>query len=238
MRYSTINRFLKEEPSSEIADPVTFSNRFHRFLEKRFGGIQLAWKDYILNWLLDYAKKFFIIEEKRVWSLKETISDLMDYFKERESLETTSEHFLVFLDNYIAKANETERTFLIDFYKKLEHSIDIKNEFPKYVQNIIEKEITLFSEDKESIYPFEFFNSEGINIFYEFLSNTELQYFSKLIARPVSIILKHDLTDDEKKLFTGDLFHVFNFKYWHNKSMYEISDNYKEVYREWLRNTK
>ena len=39
LRHSTINRYIKEEPDKEISDPVTFSNRFHRFLEKRIGGI-------------------------------------------------------------------------------------------------------------------------------------------------------------------------------------------------------
>jgi hypothetical protein len=67
LRYTTINRFLKEEPDVEITDPVTFTNRFHRFLEKRVGGIDLAWKSYVLEWIKDYAKKFFKIEEKRNW---------------------------------------------------------------------------------------------------------------------------------------------------------------------------
>ena len=70
LRYSTINRFLKEEPDIEIKDPVTFTNRFHRFLEKRIGGINLIWKSYILEWIKDYAKKFFKVEERRDWQLE------------------------------------------------------------------------------------------------------------------------------------------------------------------------
>ncbi|MFX0073027.1 MAG: hypothetical protein ACFFAO_18270, partial [Candidatus Hermodarchaeota archaeon] len=63
LRYTTINRYLKEEPDKEISDPVTFANRFYRFLEKRIGGINLDWKYYILDWIKDYSKKFLNLEE-------------------------------------------------------------------------------------------------------------------------------------------------------------------------------
>ncbi|MFX1494489.1 MAG: hypothetical protein ACFFBZ_09430, partial [Promethearchaeota archaeon] len=65
LRYSTINRFLKEENDIEISDPVTFANKFYRFLEKRMGGLDFVWKTYVLEWIKDYAKRFFKIEEKR-----------------------------------------------------------------------------------------------------------------------------------------------------------------------------
>ena len=62
----------------------------------------------------------------------------------------------------------------------------------------------------------------------------ELKYFSKLIPKPVSLTLRHAFTEDEKDLFKADLFHVLKFKYWHHNCLYEISDNFKEVYRDWL----
>ena len=52
----------------------------------------------------------------------------------------------------------------------------------------------------------------------------------------MSLILKQDLTNEEIELFNADLFHVFEFKYWHKKTKYDIADNFKEVYREWIKN--
>jgi len=237
LRYSTINRFLKEEPDAEISDPVTFANRFHRFLEKRIGGINLIWKSYILEWIKDYAKKFFNIEERRDWKLDETLFEFINYLEERESKEQEPEIFFRFLDKYIQKVTEQiEKENLINFYKHYEYCIDIKTEFPKYVQSKIEKEINLFNGDQEKLIPLEYLNIGEKDTFKNFIKEKELKYFSKLIARPVSLILKQDLTTEEQELFNADLFHVFEFKYWHKKTKYDIADNFKEVYREWLKN--
>ncbi len=239
LRYSTINRFLKDEPENEIVDPLMFINKFHRFLEKRFGGINLEWKQYILDWFMDYSKQFFKIEQKMTWNLTENISSLIKYLEEREALEVKSENFCNFLDKYIAKVNdEGKKEVLLDFYKKYEYSIDIKYEFPKYVQNIIEEEIALFNETNEDLFPIDFIRISQQNHFYNFIREYELKYFSKLIPKPVSLILRHAFTEEEKDLFNADLFHVFKFKYWHKKCMFEISDNFKEVYRDWLRKGK
>ena len=237
LRYSTINRFLKEEPDIEIKDPVTFTNRFHRYLEKRIGGIDLIWKSYILDWIKDYAKKFFAIEEKRDWQLNETLFEFIKYLEERESKEQEPESFFRYLDEYIQKVtNQIERENLIDFYKHYEYCIDIKTEFPKYVQNKVEKEINLFNPEQEKLFPIDYLNISKEDTFRNFIKEKELKYFSKLIARPVSLILEQDLTSEEKELFNDNLFHVFEFKYWHKNTKFDVSDNFKEVYREWLKN--
>lgn len=237
LRYSTINRFLKEEPDIEIKDPVTFTNRFHRFLEKRIGGINLIWKSYILEWIKDYAKKFFVIEEKRDWQLNETLFEFIKYFEERESIEQEPETFFRYLDKYIQKVtNQIERENLIDFYKHYEYCIDIKTEFPKYVQNKVEKEINLFNPEQGKLFPIDYLNINEEDTFRNFIKEKELKYFSKLIARPVSLILEQDLTSEERELFNDNLFHVFEFKYWHKNTKFDVSDNFKEVYREWLKN--
>ena len=236
LRYTTINRFLKEEPDGEISDPVTFANRFHRFLEKRIGAINLTWKTYILEWIKDFAKKFFNIEEIRDWSLDETLFEFIKYLEKRESEEQVPETFLKFLDKYILRiSNEVEKEILIDFYKHYEFCTDIKTEFPKYVQNKIEKEINLFKIKQEKIKPIKYLSILEKNTFYNYIKEKELKYFSKLIPRPVSLILKQELTAEEVDLFNADLFHVFEFKYWHNKAKYDIADNFKEVYREWIK---
>ena len=236
LRYSTINRFLKEEPDVEIRDPVTFTNRFHRFLEKRVGGINLIWKSYVLEWIKDYAKKFFIVEEKRDWKLDETLFEFIKYLEERESKEQEPETFFKFLDKYIQNVTDPiEKENLVDFYKHYDYCIGIKTEFPKYVQSKVEKEINLFITDQERLKPIEYFSIDEKDTFKNFVKEKELKYFSKLIARPVSLILKQDLTSEEKELFKADLFHVFEFKYWHKNTKFDIADNFKEVYREWVK---
>jgi hypothetical protein len=72
--------------------------------------------------------------------------------------------------------------------------------------------------------------------FYDYLLEKELKYFSKLIPKPVSLVLRHNLSNEEKELFMGDFYHVMNFKYWGQEYLkYEISDNFKQVYREWIK---
>ncbi len=236
LRYTTINRYIKEEPDKEIADPVTFATRFHRFLEKRIGGINLTWKSYILEWLNDYTKKFFKLEERKEWTLDEIYNDFISYFEERESNEQKLEHFLKFLDTYIARiSNIEEKNLLIEFYKQYDLSINISTEFPKYINNKIKQEINILSPQFEEQVPINFFNLNGEDHFYDYIKELELKYFSKLIPRPLTLILKHNLTSEEKELFGGDLFHVLSFKFWHTNSRFELADNFKEVYREWLK---
>ncbi|MFX0033248.1 MAG: hypothetical protein ACFE8E_02015 [Candidatus Hodarchaeota archaeon] len=236
LRYSTINRFLKDENAFEVADPVTFANKFYRFLEKRVAGIDLEWKGYVLEWIKDYAKKFFDVTEKRDWRLNETFTDFIEYFEQREKLEQDIKHFFSFLDKYIAQVvDENEKHLLLDFYKQFEYSLDIKFEFPIYVQKTIETELNLINFDEIRTSPINFLSISEDDTIYDYIRENEVKYFSKLIPRPKSIILRHDFSNEEKESFIGNLFHVIHFKYWHNKSNYVISDNFKEVYREWIK---
>ncbi|TFF87666.1 MAG: hypothetical protein EU550_02825 [Promethearchaeota archaeon] len=236
-RYSTVNRFLKEEPDEEIKDPVTFANRFHRFLERRIGGINLDWKDYILEWIKDYGKKFFNVEEQRDWNLKEIYDDFITYLEQREQKEQKCETFIEVLDTYIAKnSTEKDRENYLDFFKQYELSIEIKTEFPIYIKQRIDKTINEFNVNEEKIKPVNYLNIDNNDSFYGFLRENELKYFSKLLPRPISLILKHNLTNDEKESFSADLFHVLKFRYWGvNSLQIEILDNFKEVHREWMK---
>ncbi len=236
LRHSTINRYIKDESDNEIIDPVSFANKFHRFLEKRIGGINLEWKSYVLQWIVDYTKRFLKIENKKDWALTEIYYNFLEYLENRERNEQKHEKFLEFLDSYIAKvANIEERNNLLEFYKQYEFSIGINEEFPKYVKNKVKDELKLKSLQIEELIPIEFFKFVGEETFYSYIKNIDLKYFSKLIPRPLSLILKHNLTNEEKELFKGDLFHVINFKFWHNNVRFELSDNFKEVYREWMK---
>ncbi len=236
LRYSTINRYLKNEPDDLISDPVTFANKFHRFLEKRIGGIDLYWKSYILEWIKDFAKKFFNIKEQKEWNLIEIYNDFIKYFEERESNEQQTENFLKFLDSYIAQIlNESEKNQLIDFFEQYEFVNKIKTEIPNYIKKIIEKEVSTINIELEQKVPINFFTINENDSFYNYLKEMELKYFSKLIPRPISLILKHNLTNEERELFSSDLYHVFNFRFWYNKVKIDLADNFKEAYREWIK---
>ena len=237
LRYTTINRYLKEEPDEEISDPVTFANKFHRFLERRIGGIDLAWKSYILGWTLDYAKKFLKMEEQKDWNLEEIYNDFLSYLEDRESKEQKIDKFLEFLDIYIAKiTDEIEKKHFLDFLKQYEFCVESKAEFPIYIKNKIEKRINSLNLQVEEQIPINFFSTDDNDTFYSYLRENELKYFSKLIPQPVSLILKHNLTNEEKELFNADFFHVFNFRFWgKNNIKVDLADNFKEVYREWVK---
>ncbi len=236
LRYTTINRYLKEESDEEISDPVTFANRFHRFLEKRMGGIDLAWKSYILEWIKDYAKIFFKTEEQKDWNLKETFNNFINYLEDKESNEQELEKFLEFLDDYIVKIpNEIEKRHLIEFFRQFDFCIKNKSEFFKYLKNKIEKNIKSLDPKPEELIPINFFEIEN-ETFYNYLKERELKYLSKLIPQPTTLILKHNLTNEEKELFNADFFHVFNFRFWGKDNVkIELSDNFKEVHREWVK---
>ena len=236
LRYSTINRFLKEQPDNEINDPVTFSNKFYRFLEKRTGGIKLDWRDYVLDWIKDYAKKFFTIEENKSWKLNEIFYDFLSYLENRESREQEIDSFLKFLDLYIAKnSNESNKSAFLEFYQKYDFCRGISTEFPKYLFEKIENEVNLLSIPDETLNPMEIFKPNIGESYLDYLREKKLKYFSKLIPRPVSLTLIHQLTEKERESFKGDLFHILNFKYWGKKCSFEMMDNFKEVYRKWLR---
>ena len=234
LKYTTMNRFLKEEPDETISDPVSFANRFHRFLEKRIGGINLAWKSYILTWMNDYARQFFKVLDRKEMNLEEICSDFIEYFEQREFEEQKPEKFIEFLDKYIAKiTNEEEKLHLLEFFKQFEYCVEIKNIFPEYVKTKIEAELNFLDLKPEELTPINFFSIDGQDTFYNYIKEVELKYFSKLVPRPLSLILIHDLSKDESELFNGHLYHVVNFKYWHDYSKYYIADNFIKVYREW-----
>ncbi|MHA1990683.1 MAG: hypothetical protein ACW98A_06930 [Candidatus Hodarchaeales archaeon] len=236
LRHSTINRFIKDESDSEIQDPISFANKFYRFLEKRIGGINLEWKSYVLQWISDYSKRFLKIEERRDWTFTEIYTSFLEYFENRKTSEQKLNKFLEFLDNYIAEISNVDiRSKLIDFYKQYELSLGINEEFPKYVKSKIRNALSTIDFQVEEASPINFFIINNDDSYYDYIEKGFLKYFSKLIPRPLSLILKHNLTNEEKELFKGDLFHVINFKFWHSNVRFELSDNFKEVYREWMK---
>jgi predicted metal-dependent phosphoesterase TrpH len=96
----------------------------------------------------------------------------------------------------------------------------------------LEKELNIFIPQFEQQIPINFLSLEE-ETFYNYLKEVELKYYSKLIPRPLTLILHHNLTKEERDLFKSDLFHVINFRYWGDNLKADMSDNFKQVYREW-----
>ncbi len=234
MKYSTINRFLKDNPEDEISDPVTFSNKFHRFVEKRFGGITLVWKPYLLSWFNDYAKQYFKELDKKPMTLDDIYHDFLEFFMDREIEEQKPENFFSFLEEYSKKlTSEQEKSEINKFLLQFKHYLELSVEFPKNLKQLIEARIQSYDIKQEESLLMEFLHiDEGLS-FYQFVKEKELKYFSNLIPRPSSLILKHQVSDEERSLFHKPLYHVINFKYWHGHSSYSIADNFKNTFREW-----
>ncbi|MBN1800722.1 MAG: hypothetical protein JW891_04405 [Candidatus Lokiarchaeota archaeon] len=229
-KYSSINRFLTEQMYSNIKDPVTFSSHFHRFLERRVGGIDLYWKEYILNWIQDYAKQFFKEKDNDKRDLCEIVEDFLDYIDIREETELKLEGFLKIISTSIEKISNAEKKAGLEiFYDLLKKNITHGKILFEKVINMVLETINVF-EIKEN----PDFNLD-IDSFYEYLKKSELMYYSQLLPLPSSIILKQKLSEQEKDLFSEDFYHVINFKYWHDRIKIYISNNFKTVYKEWVK---
>ncbi|MEJ2252536.1 MAG: hypothetical protein P8Y97_23105, partial [Candidatus Lokiarchaeota archaeon] len=205
LRYSTINRFLKINPDKEISDPVTFANKFYRFTEKRLGGIDLSWKSYILEWIKDYAKIFFKLREERNWTVNEIIVDFIKYLEERETKEIKVENFKNFLDTFIAKIEDSDqKPELILFLEQYEYCLGIKEEFPRYLKQQIKKHFEVYNFNLKKELPKNYFKLSKTKTFFDYLLEKELKYYSKLIPRPISLVLRHNLSNEEMEEFNND----------------------------------
>jgi hypothetical protein len=237
LRYSTINRFLKETEDGEISDPVSFSSKFHRFLEKRLAGIQLETKYYILKWIEDYGKIFEKMKEPKNWSLNDIYRDFITFLEEKESSAYDPESFLTILDRNMAmEIEDGEQIPLLNFLDKYQYYKEIKVEFPNYLKEKIIRKIGDLDHSSEELKPLNYLDKNGEENFYNFIRENELKYFSKLIPIPKTLILKHLLNNEEKKQFKGDLFQVFDFNLrGEEKLILNLQDNFKEIYREWIK---
>ena len=237
LRYNTINLFIKELEKTDFVDPVMFANKFHRYLERRIGGIRLEWKDYILEWVKDYASKFIRMEEAPNWNLKELYDDFFKYLRNRITEEQDTQNFLKFLDYYIGKLKEgKKKKAFIDFLRNYEVCLDIKTEFPKYIKVKIRDLVNGFNFESETLEPIDYLIENENENFYDYITKNRLKYYSDLVPRPFSLILRHHLDNEEEKKFRDELYHVFNFKFFKNNLKIDISDNFQEAYKKWSRN--
>ncbi|MHA1726225.1 MAG: hypothetical protein ACTSXH_15535 [Promethearchaeota archaeon] len=236
LRDSTINRFLKQHSIEELNDPVDFLTRFSRFLERRMGGFNLHWDKYILEWIQDFINKLEEAMLQKELPFLEVHEQFITYLEERETYETQIESFMDFLDGYIAKVADLEqKEVLLEFFKQYEFYLDIKKEFPQYLKRKVKRVIEAFKPINEQQILISYLSIKNGEDFFEFLRETELKYFSKLIPRPKTIILRHLLTNDEKELFNGELYHVFELKFLKSYLELSVNDNFNRIFREWSR---
>ena len=237
LRYSTINRFLKETNDKEISDPISFSSNFHRFLEKRLAGVNLICKPYILEWIKEYTEIFSKMKEDKKWTLNDIYNDFITYLQEKESLAPDPEKFFTILDANLAKeAKESEKIPLLKFLDKFLYYKDVVEQFPKYLREKINEEIQNLDHGSEKSKPLAYLTKNGEKNFYNYIRDNKLKYFSKLIPIPKTLILKHLLTHEEKEQFKGHLFQVFEFNLMgEDKFILNLKDNFKEIFREWIK---
>ncbi len=242
LRSSTFQRFLKEYPMNEIFDPENFANRFIDFLQKkRLGGLQLKWKNYIFQWINTYKYEFqpkYIKdqEEKIIWPKTKIITSFIEYISRKVKEETTIQGFLQPLKRYldsIAMSN-IKNKFVLEILQAYKLSLEIIGQFPDYLRQVFNKAI---ENRQENLIPqtisayigdtpdLDEIISEKIEeksqfmtlkrSLYAFIIETELKYYSKLIAKPKQIILQNI----DNKLFQKKILQ-------HRIEFDTLSDNY------------
>ena len=133
------------------------------------------------------------------------------------------------------KEGKKKKAF-IDFLRNYEVCLDIKTEFPKYIKVKIRDLVNGFNFESETLEPIDYLIENENENFYDYITKNRLKYYSDLVPRPFSLILRHHLDNEEEKKFRDELYHVFNFKFFKNNLKIDISDNFQEAYKKWSRN--
>jgi hypothetical protein len=216
LHQSTKKRVLENIIELDIYDPKSVSSALLTFLQKKFGGIQTSWKNRFFDFINEFGKNYqsvFIkaMENKEKWDILRTPNLLFKYLEDRIQTETSIEGFLVPLKEYLNSLamKNVENRRLLDIYEMYKKGIEINDQFPEYFNQILNQCLE-FIELKDTKYPITFylkslpsvesiisnepqtptFQSFSISSYYDFLVNSELKYFSKLIAQPSQIILE------------------------------------------------
>jgi hypothetical protein len=129
------------------------------------------------------------------------------------------------------EANESQKIPLLKFLDRYKYFLDIEKKFPKYLKKLIITEIEDLSYNFEREKPKTMLNMNEEESFYEYVRETELKYFSKLIPIPSALILKQKFTNEELNQFKNDLFQVFDFNLVGDKKLIlHLKNNFKEAY--------
>lgn len=254
LRYSSINRFMKDTQEIEKFTPQTLSDGFIDFISKRIGALDLYWKEYFI----EIVKKFAVnnqdtfnqaMDENKRWSTYQLITTFINYLKKEIDEITNPQKFTNLMDNYIAKIQQpTQQAIMILLFEQYEYSLSILDEFPNYLKQKIFKVLGNLSFKLSPIMAIDYLKKIEISIpgleskenenigyndlysnhiydFFEFIDEFELKYFSKLIARPSRIVLKSiDEKNSEKSLY-----YLMEFKFWEKFFKSTISSNWNEI---------
>lgn len=254
LRYSSINRFIKELQQVDQLTPQGLTEIFIEFISKRIGALELYWKDYFIEivkkFVITYQEPFnHAIDEKKRWSAYQLISTFINFLKKELENILTPQKFTNLMDNYIAKIQQpTQQAIMVLLFEQYEYSLSILDEFPNYLKQKILKVLGNLSFKLNPIMAIDYLKKIDISIsglesennnsnslndvnsnyvydFFEFIDEFELKYFSKLIARPSRVLLK---SIDENK-FKQPLYYLVEFKFWEKFFKSTISSNWDEI---------
>jgi hypothetical protein len=144
LRYSTINRFLKEWDSELKFDPETFITRFKEYLKKRLGGFNLVWQEYIFNWLDQFRtinQPLFVNEEKKEqWSVQKIIEIFIKFINSKVEEELSLDGFKKPMKQYLDKfATVVQFKNVLEIGKTYEMSLEIIVQFPDFIRQTFTK---------------------------------------------------------------------------------------------------
>ena len=253
LRASTLQRFIKEYPTEISFDPKTFSTRFIDFLQrKRLGGFRLVWKNEMFSYIQDFANEFqakYLLEkeQKIYWSKQKVITLFIDFLGKRVKENTTLEGFIGPMKKYLdfhAMKNINNRIILkiVDLYSE---GLEVFSQFPDYIRQVFYKTLQNYQDQKNHLKASTFIGplksideafTEDLELrssliykksFYNYITEHEIKYFSKLFAEPKHIVLK----SLDNKYFNGStLYHHIDFQaLGDNFSKLMISSNYRSI---------
>lgn len=250
LRNSTLNRFLNEISEKDIFDPISLSELFYDFMRKRIGGLNLYWKEFILNLIKsfgeNYQKQYEEDSDKGInWSKYKLVNEFLRYFSDKIKDLTIPSKFIEVINYYISSvSSQSDREFLQLVLEQYEFSLDIIDDFPNYLKQKIFK---ILNNLDFSVLPMmtadylhaphlkiknEYGTSHIIKInevnldLFDFINEFELKYFSKLIAVPSKIILKNI---NDSNSFVNPLYYELSFTFWEKFFKLNISDNWHQI---------
>ena len=188
-------------------------------------------------------------EEKVNWSKTQIISSFIDFIGRKVEEETTIQGFLNPLKRYlnnIAMSN-IKNKFVLEILQAYNLSLEIVGQFPDYLRQVFNKAIENRQEklipqtisayigdipDLDKILSEEIEEKSQFmalkRSLYSFIIETELKYYSKLIAKPKQIILQNI---DNKLFHNKILQHRIEFDTLGDNYMkMSIFSNFKDVY--------
>ncbi|MHA1297819.1 MAG: hypothetical protein ACTSO9_00070 [Candidatus Helarchaeota archaeon] len=250
-RNSNYNNFIKQM-EEEIVDPETLAQKFHEFIRKRMGGLNIYWKEYVLDLILEFGivnqpKYLEDLDNKKPWSKAKIFNLFIEFIEKKITSLLDPKNFIEVLDNYIAKIqNPTEQAIMVILFEQYEYSLSILEEFPSYFKQKLSKSLAEVNYDSaipnnitlvnnfqiESLYDLNIFNNREIEIlkeincsYLDFLKKFEMEYFSKLVALPTRLILKNI----NNISFSGPLYTIFEFKFLERFFKTSIFSNWERI---------